>query len=232
MARVDDVKRFYEIIASLGTPVPLGGIGKLSLPKRGVYFFFEDGEMRSTSGNGPRVIRVGTHALKTGSQSKLKGRLSQHRGKLKDGGGNHRGSIFRLLLGTAIGKRQPTLARRTWGEGNSAAKQVMEDEHPMELEVSRCVRAMRIVWLDIPDNPGPSSQRGYIERHSIGLLSNWNRSENEAVDPPSQDWLGSDCAREKVRRSGLWNQDWVDFTHEPSFLDVLDSLAAAGRVPA
>ena len=38
-------------------------------PDQGVYFFFEPGEVRSTSGKGSRVVRVGTHGLKTGSKS-------------------------------------------------------------------------------------------------------------------------------------------------------------------
>ena len=66
-------------------------------PKRGVYFFFKPGETRRDGT--PRVVRVGTHALKTGSGTSLWDRLSKHRGNLagrSPGAGNHRGSIFRL----------------------------------------------------------------------------------------------------------------------------------------
>jgi hypothetical protein len=38
----------------------------MSWPRRGVYFFFENGEMRSETGTGPRVVRVGTHAMRSG----------------------------------------------------------------------------------------------------------------------------------------------------------------------
>ena len=62
----------------------------------------EDGEIRSDSGTGPRIVRVGTHALTEGSGTKLWSRLSPHGGQPKSGGGNHRGSIFRLIVGTAI----------------------------------------------------------------------------------------------------------------------------------
>jgi hypothetical protein len=74
-------------------------------PKRGVYFFRELGENRSDTGEGPRIVRVGTHALKSGSQTKLWTRLSQHKGQPSTGRGNHRGSIFRLIVGTALIKR-------------------------------------------------------------------------------------------------------------------------------
>jgi hypothetical protein len=48
------------------------------------------------------IVRVGTHALETGSQTTLWKRLSQHRGQARSGSGNHRGSIFRLIVGTAL----------------------------------------------------------------------------------------------------------------------------------
>ena len=64
--------------------------------------FFEESELRSDSGDGLRVVRIGIHALKRGSRKSLWNRLAQHRGIIKRGGGNHRGSIFRLLAGTAL----------------------------------------------------------------------------------------------------------------------------------
>jgi hypothetical protein len=73
------------------------------------------------------VVRVGTHALKAGGSTTLWGRLSTHRGQLRSGGGNHRGSIFRLIVGTALiardGHKFPT-----WGEGSSAAKDIKVGE--------------------------------------------------------------------------------------------------------
>ncbi len=70
-------------------------------PQRGVYFFRETGETRTDTGEGQRIVRVGTHALKSGARSTLWGRLSQHRGNASGGGGNHRGSIFRKIVGAA-----------------------------------------------------------------------------------------------------------------------------------
>ena len=107
--RLSDVKRFYEFLGILEGTV--GGRrclaecdGRMDWPRRGVYFFFEPGEARSTPGIGPRVVRVGTHGLKAGSKSTVWGRLRQHRGTTAGahaGGGNHRGSIFRLHMATA-----------------------------------------------------------------------------------------------------------------------------------
>ena len=108
-SRLDDVRRFYALLDDLerrsGGKRLLGHChGRQSWPPRGVYFFFEPGEQRTTSGSSPRVVRVGTHALKVGAKSKLWGRLRSHRGTvtgLRPGAGNHRGSVFRLHVGTA-----------------------------------------------------------------------------------------------------------------------------------
>jgi hypothetical protein len=80
-------------------------------PKRGVYFFFETGESRSDSGSGPRVVRVGTHALREGSRAKLWTRLSQHQGTITTGGGNHRGLELTPLNRTRNGLGQDVFAR-------------------------------------------------------------------------------------------------------------------------
>ncbi len=104
--RLDDLVKFYRLLdvldGQLGGARVLGDCsGKLTWPRRAVYFFTEDGECRTDTGAGPRVVRVGTHALRNGSRTTLWNRLSQHRGSARSGGGNHRGSIFRLIVGTA-----------------------------------------------------------------------------------------------------------------------------------
>ncbi len=74
--RNEHLRAFYSILDSLETK--LGGArmlagcsGRLSWPCRGVYFFCEPGENRSDSGDGPRIVRIGTHALDRGSGTKL-----------------------------------------------------------------------------------------------------------------------------------------------------------------
>jgi hypothetical protein len=71
--------------------------------------------------------------------------------------------------------------------------------------------------------PGPESQRGYIERNSIALLSSYNKA---PLDPPSITWLGRHSDRERVRKSGLWNQNHVEEACDPAFLDCLDRLVS------
>jgi hypothetical protein len=223
--RLRDLVRFYSILDRLEATV--GGArtlancrGRMEWPLRGVYFFREVGESRSESGERPRIVRVGTHALKAGGSTTLWGRLSTHRGQLRSGGGNHRGSIFRLIVGTALIKREGYECP-TWGEGNSAARNIRAAELQLERTVSEVIRKMPFLWLAVEDEAGPDSMRGNIERNSIALLSNFNK---RPIDPPSPNWLGQHCDRDRVRASGRWNQNHVDESYDPGFLDQMEEL--------
>ena len=159
--RLDDLKRFYALLAQLekrlgGTRRLLDCSGRMDWPRRGIYFFQEPGETRNDTGNGPRIVRVGTHGLKAGSGTKLWTRLSQHKGQARSGGGNHRGSIFRLIVGTSLiekdGHEYPT-----WGQGSSAPREAREPEQPLERAVSAVIGEMPFLWLVVKDEPGPDS---------------------------------------------------------------------------
>lgn len=227
MKRLDDLQRFYRILGALkerlgGTRMLSGCNGRLSWPQRGVYFFMEQGEERSDTGTGQRIVRVGTHALTQGSRTKLWSRLSQHRGQSTSGGGNHRGSIFRLIVGTAL-MAGDEHQFPDWGKGSTAPTAIRAGEHRLECEVSKVIGAMPFVWLAIDDYPGKDSLRGYIERNSIALLSNYGKP---CLDPASQTWLGRHCNRERVRKSDLWNSNHVDEQYDPLFLDRLEYLVS------
>lgn len=226
--RLQHLVRFYSLLDRLEGNV--GGArrladcsGRMAWPRRGVYFFREEGESRSDSGSGPRIVRVGTHALKAASGTRLWTRLSQHKGQLSTGGGNHRGSIFRLIVGAALTAGH-AYDFPTWGDGNTASGDGRKHELGLEREVSRVVGMMPFIWLAIDDDAGPKSSRGDVERNSIALLSNYERP---PLDPPSREWLGSRSDRDRVRASGLWNSNHVDESYDPAFLDRLEQLVAA-----
>lgn len=230
-AAIDD---FYDLLSQLSQR--LGGPRMLvdcdarsGWPRRGVYFFFEPGEHRA-EGSALRVVRVGTHALRS-SSSTLWGRLSQHKGTVagrRPGGGNHRGSIFRLHIGEAliaIGDYPAEVTAR-WGRGTSAPAEVVAAEYPLELAVSRYIGAMPVLWLDVDDEPGAGSDRGVIEAGAIALLSNYG---GPPVDPPSPGWLGRHSSRASIRESGLWNVNHVTAQASGEFLPILSArIAAAG----
>ena len=169
--RLRHIRRFYRLMAELEKR--LGGArrlrkcsGSMDWPRRGVYFFRESGETRKDSGSGPRIVRVGTHALKAGSKSTLWTRLRQHRGTLA-GGGWSGGSVFRKHVGKALVSRD--------GHRPSARS--------LEIEASKVIGAMPFLWLAIEDGPGPDSRRGYIERNAIALLSNRRGQAHRSVLP-------------------------------------------------
>ena len=224
--RLDHLRRFYDCLADLegrldGTRKLSECSSHLSWPARGVYFLMEPGEIRSDSGSGLRVVRVGTHGLKSGAKSTLWKRLAQHRGTTA-GGGNHRTSIFRLIVGTALIARDG-LDCPSWDNPGSAHQRAKASESPVEHAVSAVIGSMPFLWLDVPDEPGRDSLRGYIERNAIALLSNRRQ---RPLDSPSDGWLGRYCDREKVRTSGLWNSDHVDEEYDPGFLQAMERLAA------
>jgi hypothetical protein len=226
--RFEDIISFYNILNELEEIIQ----GKINLsqctgshhwPQKGVYFFFETNQKRTDSGTSLRVTRIGTHALLKGAKTTLWNRLSRHKGSVKSGGGNHRGSIFRLLVGAAIMSKKK-LKYISWGKGSSSSKEVRESEIPLEKLVSQYIREMPFIYLEIPDEAGPDSLRGYIERNSISLLSNYEKA---PIDLASNKWLGNSCDREKVKMSGLWNQNHVDETYDPNLIKTIKDLVCA-----
>jgi len=217
-----DLEQLYRLLAQLegglGGKRVLGEChGCMAWPRRGVYFFFEPGELRCREIDVQRVVRVGTHALKLGSRSTLWGRLRAHRGQ-QDGGGNHRGSVFRLHVGNALLQKEGTAESfATWGVGSSAAREVRLAEREWEIRVSQHLRAMSLLWLHVRDTPDPASDRAFIERNCIALLSSVGRK----VDPPSNNWLGHFSTAASIRASGLWNVNHTDDEYDPGFLGAL-----------
>jgi len=234
--RLSDLVCFYGLLERLekkvgGQRTLVACDGRMNWPTRGVYFFFESGEERSDSGVGLRVVRVGTHALTAKSRTTLWNRLSQHKGVERTGAGNHRGSIFRLILGSAMKRREHRGDPLSWGIGSDigqAARRlgtdrttVRNEEICLEIAVSQYIRAMPFLWLAVEDAAGPESFRGLIERNAIALLSNFER---DSLDPPSNGWLGQYSDRERVRLSGLWNNNHVEDRYDPGFLGIFEKM--------
>ncbi len=227
--RAADLVRFYRLMDEL--QVLNGGLHRLTgasqetpWPQRGVVWFQEKTEQRKDSGSGPRIVRVGTHALKAGLNSSLWDRLAA------DATGAHRGSMFRTLIGLSIrdlmGKSEP----QSWGRGADAAAAaaerkldpagLLQSEATLESAVSLYIGQMPFLFLAVDDPPGAQSQRAFIEKNSIALLSNYARP---ALDAPSAGWLGRRCSRDKVPQSGLWNTQHVDAAYDPSFMETMRS---------
>lgn len=221
MDYLSDLDRFYAALLrlerGLGGKRILGNCsGKQSWPVSGVYFFFEEGELRHST-QMQRVVRVGTHRVSAGSKATLWNRLRNHRGTL-NGLGNHRGSVFRLHAGAAMANRDPALFLPSWGKGGKPK----QEEQILERCVSEYLGQMSLLYLAIDDPTGPASDRAYIERNSIGLLA----GKGGLVDLPSPAWLGLSSPDQRIRLSGLWNLDFLDHSYDPKFLDILEAYVS------
>lgn len=217
------VEQFYNLLKILS--IGLKGARLLrdcqassGWPNRGVYFLFEPHETRRSNQTENRVIRVGTHAVSKNSKSTLWGRLATHRGTYA-GGGSHRSSVFRLHVGTAmISRSQGKLLIPTWGHGQNAPKEIRDRESALEAQVTKFMEEIRVLWLNVPDEPGPNSDRSFVERNCIALLSNQTLN----MDSPSDSWLGLFSLKKQIRESGLWNVNYVGEKFDNRLFRVLE----------
>lgn len=223
MTRAEHIDRFYALLSELEERVDgkerlKDCTGYMDWPDRGIYFFFAPNEHR---GEQLRLTRVGTHAVSSGSSTSLWDRLRTHRGAKRgtyEGGGNHRGSVFRKRVGEAIIERDGLQDEYPeWGVGSSAGREQRLAESELERHVSDYIRGLPFLWVNVDDEPGPDSKRAYLEQNAIALLSNYD---TESVDP-REDWLGQHSRSVKIRESGLWNVNHVDEEYDTTFLDVL-----------
>jgi hypothetical protein len=94
--------------------------------------------------------------------------------------------------------------------------------------VSKYLRDLPFLWVKIDDNPGPESDRAYVERNTIALVSNFRK---DSLDIRDDDWLGKDSPREEIRCSGLWNINHVEENYDPAFLDRLETAVNETEPP-
>jgi hypothetical protein len=220
MAAQAEPEEFYRLLAG-----PAGGARRLrecqvgDCPRGGVYFFFEDGEVRGDGGS--RVVRVGTHGLTAASSATLWDRLRQHRGHLAGrapGGGSHRASVFRRHVGAALigrdGQAPGLLA--SWLDRHGPHPGWARQETELEMAVSRHIGAMPVLWLAVPD----PAARVDVEQNSIALTSRLAVGR----DQPSPGWLGHHAVPGQIRQSGLWNVEHVTQPCRPGFLVTLHQL--------
>ena len=214
--RKENLEKFYELLNEVIKKFPkrtLASISRESLPEKGVYFFFEPGEIRQ-DGNSERVVRVGTHAVRTNSEAILFERLKLHKGS-QDLSGNHRASVFRKLIGYSIIQKE-NMNFPNWGKQSGVGEQIRTSEKPLEKKVSEYIITLPFTVLEVPGPSSRNNDRAFIEKNTIALLSNFNR---ERIDCCSKNWLGR-YSPKKICCSGLWNSQYVSNQKiEENFLD-------------
>ncbi|MGE5390764.1 MAG: hypothetical protein ACM3PE_06835 [Deltaproteobacteria bacterium] len=225
MQRFYDLQSLYEFLRVLDEKLGKHYLNecnqRMNWPHHGVYFFFENGELRDNEIE-PRVVRVGVSNSIRDNKSGLWDRLRQTRGSIKGqhaGGGDHRVSDFRAHVGNALLHRD-NIDCSTWDASTSNAV-VRRQEYPLEIEVSDVIAAMPFLWVstDYARNPLVTSQM--IRNNSIALLSNYNQKPR---DKASAKWLGNYCGNRMVRQSGLWHSEHVGDKYDPLFLNTMSKL--------
>ena len=222
--RLRDFFAFQDLLTQLRDNI--GGVRLFSsveakhVPASGVYFFLDPQEGSTLWTPLPRLVRIGTHAVSTGSKATLWQRLRAHRGT-GDGGGNHRASIFRLHVGRAMIERGD-FQSESWGKGQVAGHSTIAAEVPIERAVSEYIRNLQVLTLAVGDLPGPMSDRAYIEQCSIALVS----GRRVPVVSAGKGWLGSWSDRATIQTSGLWNVNHVFGGYDARFLLTFEKLLA------
>lgn len=206
--RQQNIDRFYNLMDELVKKFPrqtLDRLRTLRIPIQGVYFFFEPNELRQ-DGKSDRVVRIGTHAAVARSNSTLYDLLCNHKGA-NDLSGNHRGSVFRCLVGLSAIQKNQLLYPYWGGRLKKGDNEVKMSEKPLERLVSTYLHRLPFTVLEVPGPPSKTNDRAMIEENSIALLSNYARL---TIDKSSEDWLGLYSGDDKVINSGLWNSKGVD----------------------
>lgn len=191
--------------------------GHQNWPDRGIYLFFShDSDLVNDPPSEWTVARIGTVGVSKGSSNTLWNRLRQHRGNLRgkySGGGNSRGSIFRLHVGASMIERDGLHDDYPlWGKkhadwpGDVDTTSVREQEHQLEQRVSEYIGSMPFLVLNVPGEPGPQSDRAYIEQRLISTFSYNHRTH----DLGGSDRLYSESPRPEIFRSRLWNINHVE----------------------
>ncbi|MFB6299619.1 MAG: hypothetical protein ABEH65_05095 [Halobacteriales archaeon] len=94
--------------------------------------------------------------------------------------------------------------------------------------MSAYLREQPFLWIAVDDAPDPDSERGFLERNTIGLLSNLG---TDVIDPRPADWLGHHSRSPAIRDGGLWNIEHAGAEYDPTFLERLWEAIAETTPP-
>ena len=80
-----------------------------------------------------------------------------------------------------------------------------------------------LAQLLLDDEPSADSDRTYLEKNAIALLSNY---QEQSIDPRDDGWLGQYSQSREIRESGLWNVNHVSDQYDSGFLDLFENAIA------
>lgn len=178
------------------------------LPKNGIYFCYEQGEVWGHDGNKPRIVRIGTHR-----DGNFRNRIAEHYlfDETKMNFGKDRPkpsdrSIFRKNIGRALVNQRKDNYLPVWEIGfikREKRKKFghlrdIKKEKEIESEITRMLKksfSFRFVELD---SQTERIGKGGLESSLIGTIAHCK------LCKPSNSWLGNFSPKKKIRESGLW----------------------------
>lgn len=159
---------------------------KNELPDFGVYIFYEKGEFAF---GGNRIVRIGITIGYYDVTGKVVGKTLHDRIK-NHYKGSKRKSVFRRKIGETFLSNDLDAVKK-WNNKESKNLEIEE-------EVSNyMVRNMTFKVIEIYD----VKKREELEKRLIGTVSNCKNC------CPSENWFGKNSPKEKIRKSGLWQED-------------------------
>lgn len=229
------LSEFYQTLGDLaeatGGPYYLSDYeSSWNFPQRGIYVFFHPStDPQVDPPTEWSIARIGTVGVSEGSTATLQGRVRQHRGnasgKYGEGGGNHRGSVFRLHVGQALKEKHGWQDKYPhWGSSHRdlpddlETESLRQNEHSLEQRVSEYIRSMPFLVIDIPGEPHSDCERARFEKNLIALVSHKRRT-NPAL--MNSDWLGISSPRAEINQTGLWNINHVSGFYSESIINEL-----------
>ncbi len=214
-------KRLHDLVHEL--PENRWPFDSEQLPRNGIYFFCEAGEIWGHGGDRPRIVRVGTH-----HEGNFRSRMADHYvDERKMGFNRHQPapkdrSIFRKNIGRALLHRDRDSYEALWNidfttrasrETNGFRRDV-EKERQIEGEVTRILREkLSVRWIELVGQERRMGPHG-LEAALIGTLARCGECH------PSSNWLGRFSPKPRIAQSGLWLEQHL---HAPELTE--DSIA-------
>lgn len=176
------------------------------LPENGIYFFYEEGETWGHGGDGPRIVRVGSHSGRGNLRSRISETYLLDERRLNFGPDKAKPadrSIFRKNVSRALLNRDGDDYLQVWdidftlksNRDRFRDRRRMEKERRLEESISALLRNrfhFRVIEV------GSAAERKQLEKRLIGTLA---RCE---VCSPSESWLGRSSPKAKIRDGKLW----------------------------
>ena len=174
------------------------------LPKDGIYFFYEKGEIWGHGGDKQRIVRIGTSR-----EGNFRSRINEHflmkssKGLDKDKLKPSDRSIFRKNIGRALLNRCNDPYLDIWNHDftyltkreRHGDERDIDKEERIESEITKILRTNFSFRFIVIDN---GTDRDRLEKLLIGTVANCG------LCKPSADWLGKYSPKPKIKEKGMW----------------------------